>query len=204
MMVAIDTPLTNQRAPVLRGKGVNRTYYTSAYLSDTFTRPLTRTSASARPPEPRRCRRRHRQQPGLPQPGPRRRVQRLRLPLHLERPLAPSGRDLRPGRGTQHAGSRLLRAVRDAARHGHRRLCQSQRRRGMGGVSLDGPQRRPSRAARRDHDPPTPLATGGGSTAAPTAVVSSNRIDPNLQAPITNEGVFGLDRELAAPTSRCP
>jgi hypothetical protein len=35
-------------------------------------------------------------------------------------------------------------------------------------------------------------------------VVSSNRIDPNLQAPITNEGVFGLDRELAAPTSRCP
>jgi len=44
---------------------------------------------------------------------------------------------------------------------------------------------------------PTPLATGGGfNPAAPTAVTSSNVIDPNLKAPLTNEGVFGLDREL--------
>ena len=45
----------------------------------------------------------------------------------------------------------------------------------------------------------TPLATGGGfNPAAPTAVTSANRIDPNLRAPLTNEGVIGLDRELAA------
>jgi len=44
---------------------------------------------------------------------------------------------------------------------------------------------------------PTPLATGGGfNPAAPTAVTSSNIIDPGLKAPLTNEGVFGIDREL--------
>jgi hypothetical protein len=36
----------------------------------------------------------------------------------------------------------------------------------------------------------------GFNPAAPTAVVSANVIDPNLKAPVTNEGVFGLDREL--------
>jgi hypothetical protein len=42
-----------------------------------------------------------------------------------------------------------------------------------------------------------PLATGNGFNAAnPTSVTSANVIDPNLKAPLTNEGVFGIDREL--------
>ncbi len=42
------------------------------------------------------------------------------------------------------------------------------------------------------------LAFGGGfNPAAPTAVTSSNRIDPNLKAPVNSGIVVGLDRELA-------
>jgi hypothetical protein len=41
------------------------------------------------------------------------------------------------------------------------------------------------------------LASGGGfNPANPTAVSSANRIDPDLQAPRTNEIVAGIDREL--------
>ena len=39
--------------------------------------------------------------------------------------------------------------------------------------------------------------SGGFNPAAPTAVTSANRIDPNLTAPITHSFVAGLDRELA-------
>jgi hypothetical protein len=42
-----------------------------------------------------------------------------------------------------------------------------------------------------------PLSVGGGfNPDAPTAVVSANQIDADLKAPITNEGIFGIDREL--------
>jgi len=44
---------------------------------------------------------------------------------------------------------------------------------------------------------PTPLATGGGfNPLNPTAVTSANRIDANLKAPLTDEIIAGLDREL--------
>ncbi|HWW92354.1 MAG TPA: TonB-dependent receptor, partial [Vicinamibacteria bacterium] len=44
---------------------------------------------------------------------------------------------------------------------------------------------------------PNPLATGGGfNVANPTGVGSANIFDPNLKAPLTNEGVVGIDREL--------
>ena len=37
---------------------------------------------------------------------------------------------------------------------------------------------------------------GGFNPAAPTAVTSANVIDPNLEAPVTQSAVFGIDREL--------
>ena len=37
---------------------------------------------------------------------------------------------------------------------------------------------------------------GGFNPAAPTAVTSANVIDPNLEAPVTQAAVFGIDREL--------
>ena len=46
------------------------------------------------------------------------------------------------------------------------------------------------------------LGTAGGFNAAnPTAVTSSNRIDPNLTAPVTQSVVAGLERELRANLS---
>jgi hypothetical protein len=47
--------------------------------------------------------------------------------------------------------------------------------------------------------PSTPCAFSGGfNPAAPTSVVSADKIDPNLKAPVTQSAVFGVDRELVA------
>ena len=44
---------------------------------------------------------------------------------------------------------------------------------------------------------PSPLAVGGGfNPLNPTSVTSANLIDPSLRAPLTNEFIVGLDREL--------
>src|SRR5262249_32621380 len=44
-------------------------------------------------------------------------------------------------------------------------------------------------------------AANGFNPANPTAVTSSNRIDPDLRAPVTQSMVAGVDRELAANLS---
>jgi len=199
-MVAIDTSLTNQRARLYReGKGVNRTFYTNAYLSDTFTKDRLTLNLGVR----------YDRQNGRAVGGA--------IGSNLAFPnLVPgvefSGydapfvwNDVSPRLGATFA---LDKARKTLARASFARYATQLDTGTVGYANPNGGAgwaEYPWVDRNGDHlaQPgevtilPAPLATGGGfNPAAPTAVVSANRIDPNLKAPATNEGIFGLDREL--------
>jgi len=200
MSVAIDTSLTNQRARLYReGKGVNRTYYTSAYLGDTFTKDRVtvnlglrwdRQNGSAVPTDTLSNGAFPNLVPGISFAG-------------YDSPF--TWNDISPRVGLTYA---LDSGRKTLVRASYARYATQL---DTGTVGYQNPTANAGWAEypwvdrNGDHltQPgevtilPAPLAVGNGfNPAAPTAVVSANRIDSNLKAPITNEGVFGLDREL--------
>jgi hypothetical protein len=198
--VAYDISATNQRARVLReGKGINRTFYTSAYIGDTFTKDrltlnlgvrfdhqtgrAVATDVEGNGSFPNAV-------PGISFAG-------------YDAPFA--WNDFAPRLGLTYS---LDKARKTLVRASYARYATQL---DTGIVGFANPSANAGWAEypwvdrNGDHlaQPgevtitPTPLATGAGfNPAAPTAVTSANLIDANLKAPITNEGVFGLDREL--------
>ncbi len=199
-MVAFDNSATNQRARVYReGKGVNRTFYTSVYLGDTFTKNrltvnlgvrydrqngravATDTKSSGAFPN---------LVPGISFAG-------------YDSPF--TWTDVSPRAGftlaLDKARKTLLRASYahyatqlDTGTVGYANPTASAGWAEYPWTDLNGDHLAQPNEVNTSG---SPLSTGNGfNPAAPTAVVSANRIDADLKAPVTNEGVFGVDREL--------
>jgi hypothetical protein len=199
-MLAEDISATNQRVRLYReGLGVNRTFYTSAYVGDTFTKNRLTLNLGLRfdhqtgravPTNIQGNGAFANVVPGISFPG-------------YDAPFA--WNDLSPRVGVTYA---LDKARKTLLRASYARYATQLDTSTVGFANPSGVAgwaEYPWSDLNGDHfaQPnevtitPTPLATGGGfNPANPTAVTSSNVIDPNLKAPITNEGVFGIDREL--------
>jgi hypothetical protein len=199
-VVSFDTSATNQRVRVYReGKGVNRTFYTSAYLGDTFTKNrLTanlglrydRQNGRAVPTDTMSNGAFPNVVPGISFAG-------------YDSPFVWT--DVSPRAGFTFALDKnrktLLRASYahyatqlDTGTVGYANPTASAGYAEFPWTDLNGDHLAQPNEVNVSG---TPLATGAGfNPAAPTAVVSANQIDANLKAPVTNEGVFGLDREL--------
>ena len=92
--------------------------------------------------------------------------------------------------------ARQLRPLCRPARLGQRRLHEPELVGRCRGLSLARPERRSLRAGRRGAAESVPRHGRRLQPANPTAVTSSNRIDANLKAPVTQSVVAGLEREL--------
>jgi hypothetical protein len=200
LVEAEDFSATNQRARLYRaGLGVNRTFYTSAYVGDTFTKNrltvnlglrFDHQTGRAAPTNIQGNGAFPNVVPGINFPG-------------YDSPFA--WNDLSPRVGVTYA---LDKDRKTLVRASYARYATQLDTGTVGFANPSGAAgwaEYPWKDLNGDHlaQPnevtitPTPLATGGGfNPNNPTAVTSSNVIDPNLQAPLTNEGVFGLDREL--------
>jgi hypothetical protein len=199
-VVAYDTTLANQRARVNReGLGINQTYYWSAYLGDTFSKDRLTVNMGVRWDRqggkavasdvigngafPNVV-------PGISFAG-------------YDAPF--TWNDFSPRAGLTYA---LDQGRKTLFRANFARYVTQLDTGTVGYMNPSGNQgwaEYPWRDANGDNlaQPgevtitPTALATGGGfNPAAPTAVASANRIDPDLVAPRTSEVVAGFDREL--------
>ncbi len=200
MVVSFDNSASNQRVRVYReGKGVNRTYYTSAYFGDTFTKDRMTLNVGVRwDHQNGRAAATETQSngafpnlvPGISFAG-------------YDSPF--TWNDLSPRVGLTYALDKSRKTLLRAS-YAHYVTQLDTGTVGYANPTANaGYAEYPWTDLNGDHlaqpgevnTSGAPLAVAGGfNPAAPTAAISPNIIDPNLKAPQTNEGVFGLDREL--------
>ncbi len=114
--------------------------------------------------------------------------------LRVDDDHSPPRPDLRPGRPAQDPAARQLLALRRPARHRRRRLPQPARRAAGYRLLLHHQQRRPHPGAGRAR--PRVLGLSGNINPITFEPLQSNAVDPNLDAPITDELLLGIEHAL--------
>jgi hypothetical protein len=199
-VLAIDNSLTDQRARLFReGVGINQTYYWSAYIGDTFSKDRLTLNLGVR----------FDHQTGKAVASE---VQGNGAFPNLVPGISFAGydapftwQDFSPRVGLSYA---LDESRRTLVRVSYARYASQLDTGTVGFANPSGGAGNadyPWRDLNGDHfatpneinTSGRPLSVAGGfNPDAPTSVVSANRIDADLKAPTTDEGIFGIDREL--------